>query len=281
MARPAKKDPGRTGPEVIDQHTPEMRRELAVVAADDREIKALDERLGFDEPYDREQMVIEATSAYAGFQKAGLVLGNILLRIRRRETHEGWTKCIAKIGIDERTARRFAAVALKFSIDSPGKRIIAERLSQTKLAEMLWIPDEALEDLAAGGKFDALTIDDIDRMSTRELKDALREAKKEAQQLEQQLERKDKKINELDRKASRLDKATFDEAVLEMLDELAALVNRADDALTTLYGGASRVKEYFKENGTRMDDETRARMNVIHGFVESHLKKLAKAIPSA
>lgn len=280
MARPAKKDPGRTGPEVIDKSTPEMLREQSVVATHERALALIDERFGFGGAYDREHVLRVAEGLIMGLASHAFFLGRALLLLREHEPDASWTECIGRLQMNERTARRYVAIARKYD-GLDGKKLLAARLPAAKLLELVAQDDEALEALGQGGLLAGHTLDEIESMSTRELKEALRAARQEREQLEQQLERKDKKINELDRKASRLDKATFDEAVLEMLDELAALVNRADDALTTLYGGAARVKEYFKDNGTRMDDETRARMNVIHGFVESHLKKLAKAIPSA
>lgn len=65
------------------------------------------------------------------------------------------------------------------------------------------LDDEELDALADGGTVAGATLDDIDRMTSRELKAALREARETNAAQQQVLAGKDEKINEL---ATKLEK---------------------------------------------------------------------------
>jgi len=70
-------------------------------------------------------------------------------------------------------------------------------LGATKLLELAVEDDEDLDALAEGGTLAGLNLDDVDRMSSRELRRALREAREKASVTEEVLAEKSRKIDTL------------------------------------------------------------------------------------
>ncbi|HGJ5864727.1 MAG TPA: hypothetical protein ACHBX2_11440, partial [Arsenophonus nasoniae] len=70
-------------------------------------------------------------------------------------------------------------------------------LGKTKLFELMTEDDEDLAELAEGGTIAGLTLDEVDRMSVRELKAKLRETRDSLEASRRLANEKDQKINEL------------------------------------------------------------------------------------
>jgi superoxide dismutase len=169
---------------------------------DAKRIAAIDEQWGDGLPYDFERVA----TCYEGLapQAADLILrmGRCLVWMKEREPHGRFHEAIRdRFGIDPRTARRFMAAAVKFR---GMKTLAAANLQRTHLLELATLDDDQLAELDAGGTIADLELDDMARMSHRELRAALRKAKTKAERdaeiHEKQLKRKDDKLNELDRK---------------------------------------------------------------------------------
>ncbi|MFT8212319.1 MAG: DUF3102 domain-containing protein, partial [Symbiopectobacterium sp.] len=73
-------------------------------------------------------------------------------------------------------------------------------LGKTKLFELMTEDDEDLAELAEGGTIAGLTLDEIDRMSSRELRAKLRDTEKSLEASRRLANEKDQKINELSEK---------------------------------------------------------------------------------
>jgi hypothetical protein len=108
-----------------------------------------------------------------------LYLGRDLLVIKERTAREEFAEILDQIGISPRSAQRFMQVAVKFT--APALEKLATRVAVSKLIELASEDDEDLEQVLSGGTVAGLKLDDIERMSTRELKAALRKSKQEAE----------------------------------------------------------------------------------------------------
>ncbi|HGJ5866387.1 MAG TPA: hypothetical protein ACHBZ9_05010, partial [Arsenophonus nasoniae] len=78
-----------------------------------------------------------------------------------------------------------------------GKRPTLAGLGKAKLFELMTQDDEDLAELAEGGTIAGLTLDEVDRMSVRELKAKLRETRDNLEASRRLANEKDQKINEL------------------------------------------------------------------------------------
>ncbi|MFX5344459.1 hypothetical protein ABTC63_21730, partial [Acinetobacter baumannii] len=76
--------------------------------------------------------------------------------------------------------------------------------NQTKLLELVTLDDDEIQVIEQGGSIGELSLDSIETMSARELKDELRKIKADKEAADLLLQKKDQKINELDAKLTKL-----------------------------------------------------------------------------
>lgn len=127
-----------------------------------------------------------------------LELGKCLLIMKEMCPHGEFNQRVELLGFNKRTAQKFMQATLK--IKSEFNSLLKAVDTQTKLLELVTLDDDDLEALNNGESVADITLDDIERMSTTELKKALKEARADAEAKEELLLNKDRKINELDGK---------------------------------------------------------------------------------
>ncbi|MHA7855405.1 DUF3102 domain-containing protein [Marinobacter shengliensis] len=164
------------------------------------------ERFGDGLPYDRARLVNEAKFYMAQSAEAMLEAGKRLILLKENEPHGDFTDIVeSKLGLAERTARLMMQATIKYS--SPqleSKRQTFAVLGKSKLFELMIEDDEDLAELAEGGTVAGLTLDDVDRMSVRELRRSLREARENAEARAKVLSDKNSKIDALDAELTKL-----------------------------------------------------------------------------
>lgn len=177
------------------------------------------QRFGDGLPYDRIRVVGEARFYMAQSAEAMLEAGKRLIVLKENEPHGDFTEILeTQLGLADRTARLMMQATLKYS--SPkleSKRQALAVLGKTKLFELMAADDEELVELAEGGTVAGLTLDDVDRMTTRELRRALREARENAAAVAKVTASKDDKINKLDAELTKL-KSKATEPLIEALE---------------------------------------------------------------
>ena len=101
-------------------------------------------------------------------------LGKRLLVLKELTPYGGFKQRLELLGIEYRSAARFMAVSRKFAnvTTSPLLQVVE---TQSKLLELLVLDDGEIESLADGESVRGVSLDDIETMSVRELKAALRE----------------------------------------------------------------------------------------------------------
>jgi len=188
-----------------------IRRSMDAAAEDWPRLQLIEIQYGDGSTFDLETSIARVRAGMEAAAESLLLAGRELIRIKEHVPHGEFQEVLRDyIGISPNTARRMMQAAAKF-LDGP-RRKLAERLPRTKLLELLTEDDEALDALAADGTLAGVKLDEIERMSTRELRAALREErerrKADAETTERLLEKKNKKIDELDRKLTEREKRT-------------------------------------------------------------------------
>lgn len=164
------------------------------------------ERFGDGLPYDRSRVVNEARFYMAQSAEAMLEAGKRLVLLKEHESHGEFIEVVeSQLGVHERAAQRMMKAAIKYM--SPALQSKATTLSvlgKSKLLELVSEDDEDLAELAEGGTVAGLTLDDVDRMSVRELRRSLREARENAEARAKVLSDKNSKIDALDAELTKL-----------------------------------------------------------------------------
>lgn len=170
----------------------------------------IDKRFSDGLPYDQQRVINECRFYMAQSAEAMLEAGKRLILLKEHEAHGEFTYIVTEqLGINERVARRMMQAAFKYnSPQLEAKRTTLAALGKAKLFELMAEDDEELAALAEGGSVAGLTLDDIDRMSTRELRLAIRKERQDAgdsrEGLEKVIAQKDKKLNEFSLELERL-----------------------------------------------------------------------------
>ncbi|GDO99240.1 DUF3102 domain-containing protein [Escherichia coli] len=195
-------------------------------------------------PYERDRVVHEARFYMAQSAEAMLEAGKRLIILKENEPHGDFINILENdLGLEPRVARRMMQASVKFlgNEGEPPKRTTLSVLGKAKLYDLMVLDNEELDELADGGTVAGLTLDDVDRMSVRELRQALREARETHTAQQKVLAGKDQKINELAtklEKKSRLQPPPPDEELKKLRAEISALAVEAESVITVRLGSA-------------------------------------------
>ncbi|EAU0220187.1 DUF3102 domain-containing protein [Salmonella enterica subsp. enterica] len=150
-------------------------------------------------PYERDRVVHEARFYMSQSAEAMLEAGKRLVILKENEPHGEFIAIVTEqLGIPKSTAHRMMQASIKYLSPALQAKIPAlGSLGKTKLFELVTEDDDALSELAEGGTVAGLTLDDIDRMTSRELRAALREAREDADAQRRVLADKNDKIDNL------------------------------------------------------------------------------------
>jgi hypothetical protein len=127
-----------------------------------------------------------------------LALGTRLIILKELTPHGEFAQRVDLLGISPRAAQKFMQAAFKFS-KSANLAHLAEKVnSQSKLLELVMMDDDDLDQLASGETVLGLQLDDIETMTAKELKAALREAKANEEATARIMQQKNSKIDNLE-----------------------------------------------------------------------------------
>ncbi|EMK0351704.1 DUF3102 domain-containing protein [Citrobacter amalonaticus] len=206
-------------------------------------------------PYERDRIVHETRFYMAQSAEAMLEAGKRLVILKENEPYGDFTNILENdLGLAPQVARRMMQASVKFlgnGNDQP-KRSALSVLGKTKLYELMVLDDEELDALADGGTVAGATLDEIDRMTSRELKTALREARETNAAQQRVLADKNEKIDTLStklEKKSRIQPPKPDEEVKKLRAEVTALAVEAESAIAVRLSSAfETLCAYCAEN---------------------------------
>lgn len=197
--------------------------------------------------------------------EAALEIGKRLLLLKEITPHGEFQPAVEALGFSAQSARRFMAATLKFSKRSAPSVLTKAAISQTNLLELVVLDDEEIEALASGESVNGITLDDVESMSSRELRAALREAREEVKakdERNQKLTEAVERAKEAESKAKRKWKqATPDEQSATLLAELEAAANNVRFAIAAgseeagLSGAAIALMRHAEENGLSVESQ--------------------------
>jgi hypothetical protein len=179
-------------------------RAVEVVAAD---IKAAEERFADGMPYELDRIENEIRFFQDKAGEALLEMGKRLIRIKAHEGHGQFLASLERLGMTTRSAQYSMAAARKFSNTQS-----TAYLGNEKLRALTVLDDDEIQTLDDGGVVKGMTLDDIERMSVRELRDNLREEREKA--------KKEKEGRKKDRETQEAAFARKDQEICELEQQL-------------------------------------------------------------
>jgi hypothetical protein len=223
------------------------------------EIKKIDELyLPEGESYNLHIVIERAKFYQAQTATAFIELGKQIILLKAHEPHGQFLLAIEELGMAERSARYAMAAAQKFS----NRQSITD-LGRTKMMALTVLDDDSIKTLDAGGTlFGIGTLDEVDQMTVKELKAALRAEKKkrkeEREAQEAAIRQKEQKLNELEMELRYREPPTKEELAQAKLDELKKRlfreVGEASHAVHCLMQTISEAQQIPDVNITQLQD---------------------------
>lgn len=164
---------------------------------------------------------MEKARMYQDQMASGMLgLGAQLLLMKENEGHGNFMAAIEQLGLSVRSADYAMAAADKF-----GNSPTLANLGSSKLKALTVLDDDSVAHLAEGDEVEGLgTLDDIAKMTVRELRAALRKEKQERQDerlaLEEVVKKKENTISALEMQAAGRQPPTKEQLAERRLDEM-------------------------------------------------------------
>ena len=181
-------------------------------------IQEVEEQFGDGQPYERLRLVNEIRFYQQQTAESLIEIGKRLIRIKANEEHGGFLQVLESLGMAARSAQYAISAAKKF-----GNTQATAYLGNEKIRALTVLDDDSIQTLENGGEVKGVSLDDIEKMSVRELKEALRKErdkhKKDKTAQEDAIAKKEEKINDLEREIRYRDKPTKETLAGARLDE--------------------------------------------------------------
>lgn len=228
-------------------------------------------------PYDLQLFIAIARNDAQQADMYLVRLGFVLSQIHANENAETYADAVEQIGISTGYATRLRAAAMRLNDRKP---LLA--LGRTKALELLSEDDATLDALVDGGVVAGHTLDEIDRMSVRELKDALRTERRERADdktaTDELMRDKDERINKLMRNKRKLETSSVRAQVEELLHDMdEAAIVLAQQAVA-LVRGIADVRSAYDGAGEKSEPEVEARIRQNIELAAQWLRELAAAL---
>lgn len=163
-------------------------------------IRKTDAMLPFLGEYSYESEVAALKTEIVTSANLILTIGCRLLRLKEHEAHGRFMEACNAVGIGRTQAQRFMSCALRFVSADTGKVKFPQllNLNACKIYELCMLDDDDLDALDGGQSVSGITLDDVEKMSTRELRRKLRDANDSKEAYEAVVRKKDEVINGLE-----------------------------------------------------------------------------------
>jgi hypothetical protein len=204
-------------------------------------------RYGDGAPYDRERLVGQTRFFMSTSAEAALEAGKCLIQLKENEPHGDFIDIVEqRLGISRRTAQVMMQAAARYlapALASKAQAPALLSLGKAKLLELLVEPDEAIQALADGGTVAGLDLDDMQAMTSRELRAALVEERRKTAAKDRVIASKDAKLNKLAEADELRRNGTPDERERAQLGELRDVGLEAEQTLQRLVAVVDQVMQ--------------------------------------
>lgn len=200
--------------------------------------RAVAQQLHYNGPLDPNVLQQGIVESKARIGAELFAIGARLLLLREQCAHGEFVLRLEALNIDPRAARKYMQVALKFSKTATVAAL--DGLSLSKLLELAMLDDETLDVLESDGTVLGFKPDELDQMSVREMRVALREAKANGEAMGGLLAAKDNELNKLKGKKVR-EKISPEELMAHKARPLYELIASAEILSTKLSAAVGQV----------------------------------------
>jgi hypothetical protein len=270
----------------------ENSKEIIAVKKMAENIQTVEELYAEGMPYELERIENEIRFYQDQTGAAFVEMGKRLIRIKAHEGHGQFLESLNRLGMTVRPAQYMMLAARKFSNTN-----LDSHLEPTKLRILSVLDEDDIKTLESGGEVKGMTLDDVDRMSTRELRDKVRKdreqlkkekeaRKKERAAFEQAMLQKDAKINELDMRLSGQEPPTKEKiaqtALIDMTPEYSIAISKVSGAIReacALVVEAEKIDGVDAQRLSEWLNQFSPDMRTIHDLIKTWTDEIDSAMP--
>ena len=196
--------------------------QLAVATLEQNErVSALAVQLNYQGSTDPAVLVNSAKDAIRRIGMGVFELGAYLLLLKEGCQHGDFVLTLEEVGINHHSAKKYMAMTRRFANGSTSTHL--EKLGFSKMAELLPLDDDQVDDLVDEGQTGELSLDDVARMSVKQLRAAVRKERAEAAKQKSQVERLTSVNTELHEEARLVKRLPANEALAKTKKEAVGL----------------------------------------------------------
>lgn len=254
---------------------------LAILAGNASQVATM---MGYDLGYNRDRIVQEARFYMGTAGEAMLEAGKRLVLLKEYEPHGEFIRIVEEqLGIPARTAQQMMQAAVKY-LSHPVIAANAQTfalLGKSKMIELMTLDSDMLVELTEGGSVAGLKLDDMDRMSVREMKEMLRELRADSLAKDGLLASKSSLIDKLQTKKAKLRPPTPDEAGAQLRRETSDWVHNVEGIIRgSLRDGIEQLGQHALEHDTNHEEFISGLMAQLqHALADVAGELLIKAAP--
>ena len=258
-----------SGTEILD---PELNKDQGAVQAQVRHSMAVMAQWANGEKYDEKVMIERGRFAVRQTLEGMFELGRVLIIIKEHTDHGRFTDIIAEnFGLHQREAQRLMNATQRFATPAMQKaQPKLMDLGKSKLLELLTEDDNDLIDLADGGSINGVTLDDVDRMTVRELRAALKKSREETETARAVSDEKNKKIDDLAEQLEQARRKTKKIAPVDVAEEIKQTMNAHEAAaLSQIYQMRAICEQLIEHGQIHNMDHTPAMVGSINQIIRA------------
>lgn len=258
-----------SGTEILD---PELNQAQDAVQVQVRHSMAVMAQWANGEKYDEKVMIERGRFAVRQTLEGMFELGRVLIIIKEHTDHGRFTDIIAEnFGLHQREAQRLMNATQRFATPAMQKaQPKLMDLGKSKLLELLTEDDNDLIDLADGGSINGVTLDDVDRMTVRELRAALKKSREETETARAVSDEKNKKIDDLAEQLEQARRKTKKIAPVDVAEEIKQTMNAHEAAaLSQIYQMRAICEQLIEHGQIHNMDHTPAMVGSINQIIRA------------
>lgn len=165
-----------------------------------QQLSQVSAQYGDNLPYSYDRVLNECAFFMEQSAKAAIELGNRLILLKEMEGHGKFRKALEDLGLSVGTAHNVMKTAMKMANVQTSEHLLGAARSRSKVFELMILDNDDLHALDEGQTVAGITLDDVDRMSVRELRAALRANREDLKAKDAVLSNKNKKLDEMEGK---------------------------------------------------------------------------------
>lgn len=174
--------------------------------------------------------------------EAFLKAGRYLIVARECAAHGEWQGMLDRLGMGHEQARRMMEASRRVAglpNSSTSRNLIEAAKTDSKLIELLSLPEDQFSELAIQGETQGLTIDDVESMTVRELRAAVRDARADLEAKDQRISKLSEDVNKAEEKAAKAAKKWRAASPDEKQVQLEQRVTEAELNVVAMLGSQS------------------------------------------